>query len=273
MADPYIDPFETQLYGKFTREQLIEVCLGRIPGLDAMVQFAVAAQESADGAMAQVMASVQAPKPLDPAAVNAEASDVVLRFGRHLESHKKGTVDVAEFFRGDAPSALVRRRLTKLSAGVRHILSTLIRLHDKVREADHWIAELTPVTERLEALEKQQRAARVKQVDLGPAVEAGRQAWLGIYNANKLLVRGLLAHAGKSELLPLIFDDLAEIHRVGGVSDEVPADAPPDATDAVKAQAAAPPAATDAVKAQAAAPPDATDAVKAQAAAPQPPKS
>ncbi|MEO5725621.1 MAG: hypothetical protein ABI134_31045 [Byssovorax sp.] len=40
-------------------------------------------------------------------------------------------------------------------------------------------------------------------------------------------MRGLLAHIGKPELLPLIFDDLAEIHRVSGVAD----DAPPAAGD------------------------------------------
>jgi hypothetical protein len=30
VADPYIDPFETQLYGKFAREQMADVCLGKI---------------------------------------------------------------------------------------------------------------------------------------------------------------------------------------------------------------------------------------------------
>jgi hypothetical protein len=54
-------------------------------------------------------------------------------------------------------------------------------------------------------------------------VGAARDRWLGVYGANKLLIKGLLAHVGKPELLPLVFDDLAEIHRVPGVVDEPPA--------------------------------------------------
>ncbi len=37
MADPYIDPFETQLYGKFAREQMAAVCLGKIRDFDKAV--------------------------------------------------------------------------------------------------------------------------------------------------------------------------------------------------------------------------------------------
>jgi hypothetical protein len=222
MADPYIDPFETQIYGKFAREQMAAVCLGRVPELDPMVRFAIAAQKEADEAMAALIAKQPKAANLDPAEVIPAAADVIVRFGRHLESHKRGTVDPKDFFRGDVPSVLARRRLTKLSAGAAHILSKIGEHKATLREPDHWMAEFTEVVSKLQALEKQQRAAKVKQVDLGPEIEAGRQAWLAKYNANKLLVRGLLGHAGKPDLLPLIFDDLAEVHRVSGVSDEVP---------------------------------------------------
>ncbi len=224
MADPYIDPFETQLYGKFAREQMADVCVGKIPALDKMVQFAIAAQQSADEAMASVIA--KAPKPaaaVDPAAVIAEAGDVLVRFGSHIDSLKGRPIDPREFFRGDAPSVLARRRLTKLTAGVGHILVETKKSKSKIRDAAYWIGELEEVHGKLEALEKQQRASRVAQVELGPEVAAQRVLWLAVYGANKLLVRGLLAHSGKVELLPLIFDDLAEVHRVSGVSDEVPA--------------------------------------------------
>jgi len=222
MADPYIDPFETQLYGKFAREQMAEVCTGRVPALDAMVQFAIHTQESADAAMATVIAN--APKPLtavDAARVTAEAADVLVRFGSHLESLKGRPVDVGKVYRGDAPSVLARRRLTKLSAGVGHVLSEARTHRAAIRDADHWIGELESAETNLEALERQQRASRVAQVDLGPEVAAQRELWLATYNANKQLIRGLLAHVGKPELLPLIFDDLAEIHRAAGVTDEV----------------------------------------------------
>jgi len=237
MADPYIDPYETKLYGKFSREQMATVCIGKVPGLDHMVQFAISAQEKADGEMASVME--KAPKPptaVDPATVLAEAGDVLVRFGSHLDSLKGRPVDPSIFFRGDAPSALARRRLTKLTAGVGHALEETRKNQAKIRDGVYWVIELEDVHIKLEALEKQQRASKVAQVEIGPEVAAQRELWLATYSANKLLIRGLLGHYGKPELLPLIFDDLAEVHRVSGVSDAVPAAAgTPGATAPVAA--------------------------------------
>ena len=224
MADPYIDVFETKLYGKFAREQLTAVCLGKVAELDGLVHYAIARQEAADKAMSDVLAKQpKAAPPLDAEEVVADASDTLIRFGKHLESLKGRPVDLKDFFRGDAPSILARRRLTKLTAGVGHVLAEAKKQKARIRDADHWIADLKQVHGKLEALEKQQRASKVEKLELGPEVAAAREAWLAVYNANKLLVRGLLAHHGKPELLPLIFDDLAEVHRVSGVSDEVPA--------------------------------------------------
>ena len=74
-------------------------------------------------------------------------------------------------------------------------------------------------------------AARLQGRPGGDGARGGGAAvavlWLATYGANKLLIRGLLAHYGKPELLPLIFDDLAEVHRISGVSDAEP---PPDGT-------------------------------------------
>ena len=64
-------------------------------------------------------------------------------------------------------------------------------------------------------------------------------ARLAKHNAHKLLLRGLLSHRGKVELMPLIFDDLAEIHRVSGVSDEAPAGEPGQVIDAAPAEPSA----------------------------------
>ncbi len=223
MADPHIDGYETKLYGKFSCEQMATVCMGKVPSLDSMVQFAIAAQEKADADMASAIA--KAPKPaaaVDPATVLAEAGDVLVRFGSHIDSLKGRPVEPSVFFRGDAPSALARRRLTKLTAGVGHALDAAKKNEAKIRDGAYWIGELGEVHVKLEALEKQQRASKVAQVEMGPEVAAQRELWLATYGANKMLIRGLLAHFGKPELLPLIFDDLAEIHRVSGVSDAVP---------------------------------------------------
>jgi hypothetical protein len=169
------------------------------------------------------------PKPapaIDPAAVQEQARDVIVRFGYHIESLKGRPVDPETFFGRDAPSVLARRRLTKLTGAAAHILGQIKANKSKIRDAKIWIDDFTEVHSNLETLEKRQRAAKVDKVDLGPEIANERERWLGVYNANKLLIRGLLAHAGKPELMPLIFDDLAEVHRTTGTSDELPPDAP-----------------------------------------------
>ena len=75
-------------------------------------------------------------------------------------------------------------RITKLAAGVSHVLNELIRNKDKIREADYWIAELTDVSRRLWAHEDQQRVAKEHRVDFDPEIELGRKRWLAVYNAN-----------------------------------------------------------------------------------------
>jgi hypothetical protein len=230
MADPYIDPFETLIYGKFAREQMKDVCLGKVAKLDGMVAFAIAEQKKADESMQEALERQPKPAPpLDAASVLDEARDVVVRFGSHLDSLKGRPVDPKLFFRGEAPSVLARRRLTKLAGSLRHILATAKAHEAVIRDAAAWIDEIREASKKLDALEKQQRAARVERVDLGPELGAAREAWLGVYNANKSLIRGLLAHAGKPELMPLVFDDLAEVHRAGGVSDALPEEAAPEA--------------------------------------------
>jgi hypothetical protein len=222
MADPYIDQFETLIYGKFAREQLAAVLVGKIPELDGMVQYALKRQQAVDDDMTTALANQPAPPVLDAAKTLAEAGDTLVRFGAHIESLKGHPLDLKTFFRGDAPSVLARRRLTKLAAGAGYVLDEAKKNQAQIRDASYWIDELTTIYTDLQALEKQQRATKVAQVEMGPEVAAARLRWLDVYNANKLLVRGMLAHYGKAELLPLIFDDLAEVHRVAGVSDEVP---------------------------------------------------
>lgn len=234
MADTNITPFETKIYGKFAREQMAVVLIGLVPGLDKMVEFAIAEQAKADHTMADLLARQPLPPVLDADAIIDDARDVVVRFGAHIDSLKGRPVDAKLFFRGDAPSTLARRRLTKLTAALGHIVDEFDKHKDKIRDQAHWRTELKKSFEDLSALEKQQRALKVEKVVLVPEVVAGRDVWLHIYTANKNLVRGLLGHAGKPELLPLIFDDLAEVHRASGVSDELPpgtGDAAPDGAE------------------------------------------
>lgn len=227
MADPYIDPFETRLYGKFSREQMATVLLGMVPALDDTVKFAISSQLAADQAMSDILDHQPKPPVLDSATVLDNARDVIVRFGAHLESMKGRPVDPKLFFRGEAPSVIARRRLTKLAGALGYIVEEFAKHKQNIRDEAHWAAELQQAFDDLSALEKQQRSTKVDKAMLVPEVAEGRKAWLHVYNANKNLIRGVLGYAGKPELLHLIFDDLAETHRAQGVSDDPPAVEPP----------------------------------------------
>ncbi|MBK8256994.1 MAG: hypothetical protein IPK82_30505 [Polyangiaceae bacterium] len=229
MADPYIDQFETQVYGKYCRDQMQKVCLGRLPKLDGMVEFAIAEQARADADMKAVLD--KQPKPVsteDAAALLEEARDTVIRFGAYLNSLKGYPVSPKVFFRGEAPSELARKRLVKLAAALEHIAAEIPK-HEAIKDPS-WAKDFKTLSKKLETLKGAQQDAKVEKADLGPEVAAQREKWLAVYNANKLLIRGLLAHAGKSDLLPLIFDDLAEVHRAQGVTDALPTPGDPNPT-------------------------------------------
>ncbi|MFO0649985.1 MAG: hypothetical protein U0326_27440 [Polyangiales bacterium] len=224
MADPYIDPGETLLYGAFACEQMKDVCIGKVPGLDEMVRFAIRSQSEANGAMKAVLDRQPKVKPAegDPA---AEMRDYCVRFGKHIEAHRK-PVPLSEFFGGDPPSVAGRRRLHKLVNLAGEMITAIEKHRTAIRDHKHWLDELRPLHEQLDALERDERAAKRTAAELGPEIRAARESWLAVYTANKALITGLLRHAGQLSMMPLIFDDLAEVHRVAGVVD-APEPTPP----------------------------------------------
>jgi len=236
MADPYIDQYETLIYGKYAREQMEKVCLGRVTELDGMVKFAIAQQTKADTDMKVVLDKQPKPASLEDAAkVLEEARDIVVRFGSYLNSLKGHPVSPRVFFRNENPSDIARKRLVKLAGTVQHIAAEIPK-HSAITDPT-WANDFDALSKKLEALKIAQANAKLVKADLGPEVAAQRDKWLAVYNANKLLVRGLFAHIAKPELLPHVFDDLAETHRAAGVSDDVPP-AEGTATNGAKAPAA-----------------------------------
>lgn len=226
MSDPHIDQFETLIYGSYACEQMEKVCLGRIKDLDPMVKFAVAQQTKADADMKAALDKQPKPASVEAAAeVLAEARDMVVRFGSYLNSLKGYPVSPKLFFRNESPSEVARRRLVKLAAAVEHIANEIPK-HDAVKDPT-WAKDFKAVSKKLDALKSAQQDSKLEKADLGPEVAAARERWLATYNANKLLIRGLLAHAGKPDLMSLIFDDLAEVHRAAGVTDAAPTPAEP----------------------------------------------
>lgn len=225
MSDPHIDQFETLIYGSYACEQMEKVCLGRIKDLDPMVKYAIAQQKQADADMKAALDKQPKPAGVEAAAeVLAEARDTIVRFGAYLNSLKGYPVSPRLFFRSESPSEVARRRLVKLAAAVEHIVSEISK-HAAITDPA-WAKDFKAAHKKLEALKSAQQDSKVEKADLGPEVAVQRERWLATYNANKQLIRGLLAHAGKPDLLPLIFDDLAEAHRAAGVTDADTAPSP-----------------------------------------------
>lgn len=55
MADPFIDPEETQSYGAHVREQMAAVVSGLVPELDGAIAYCIERQTTADAAMKAIL--------------------------------------------------------------------------------------------------------------------------------------------------------------------------------------------------------------------------
>lgn len=230
MADSYIDPRETLIYGVFARDQLAAVCLGLVPALDGAVKFAISEQAKADATMKDALNRQPAALAIEGDPL-AEARDSLVRFGKYVESIKGSPVALSAFFDRDAPSTAARRRLTKLVALVKHVATTIEAHKTHLRDHKTWLEEFRGHHETLSSLEHASRDQKLAGAMLRPELAAARDAWLAVYTANKALITGLLRHAGRAELLPLVFDDLAEHHRAAGVTDAAPTPAPAPVDD------------------------------------------
>ena len=138
MADPYIDPEETQAYGLFAREQMAGVCLGMVPAFDGAIQYCIAEQKKADVAMKAALDAHPAKPPTaaDEAAVG-EARDAIVRFGNYLGSIKGKPVELSVFFGRDVPSVFARRRMVKLVAAPQVVLGEDRRAKKLANLRDH----------------------------------------------------------------------------------------------------------------------------------------
>lgn len=230
MADTFIDYDETRVYGDYTIEQVTRLVAGRLREFDPALQFALTslraatdivaghlhAARSANPALHTLMAAREAPM--------REGRDTLLRFARHLESHRAGQLPYERFF-VDSPETLSHRGTGRLLAAFDHVLGTLDEHRASVRECDHWRAELSSAREALEHVVTHDRALRAHDVTT-PALAAAREHWLTVYDATKHLVAAVLSLSGAALALDEIFDDLAATHRAEGAFDDVVPDEP-----------------------------------------------
>ena len=89
----------------------------------------------------------------------------------------------------------------------------------------------------LQLLSSRVKKARSLRQEMTPEVGAAYDNWQTTYRAAKHQVEAVLLLCGKTSMMSLVFDDLAEVHQVAGVSDgEAPAEtAAPTAEVATRA--------------------------------------
>ena len=229
MADPSIDNQETLSYGDFAAAQIAALLVGLDPAFDGALTAAAARITAATDAMRAALQKagqidVVTYKPQDGAADPvADARDVLRRFVSYADSRAGGHAIVKKVLGGEAPSTVLRRRPTKLAGVLGQALEVIAQHQAELPEHAQWAAAIGGAKGALDDLNKSVRQSRTERRDATPEVAAARAEWLKVYGAAKLVAEGVLRYRDKVALLPEVFDDLAEVHRAPGVSDEAPA--------------------------------------------------
>jgi hypothetical protein len=230
MSDRYIDQFETIAYGPFAVAQIEAVVIPLDPEfkkplkhLAARIAEATAAMEATLKAAGEVEVVTYKAAADDPVAA---ARDVLRRAVKYTESRPDGDRLAAAVLKGETLTTVIRRRPAKLIASLGHAISGFESNKKHLPEHATWIAHLVSARDTLDLLDKKVRSSRVERRAMTPEVTAARNEWLKVYGAAKLIVEGVLKLHNKVGLLPEVFDDLAEVHRVSGVTDEVSSPSP-----------------------------------------------
>lgn len=236
MADPYIDKYETLVYGKFAASQILALVVGLDPDLDGALQVvsgritaATAAMEAAlkkSGDLEIVTYAAAGAGPGDPV---AEGRRVLRQVVAYASSRDQGDAIVAELLHGENLSTVVKRRPVKLAGALESALKGVDKHKASLPEHADWVAKLTAAKAALDSLNELVRKARTSRRMMTPEIAEARDAWLLMYGSAKDIVQGVLRGKKKLAMLPEVFDDLAEVHRVPGVSDE-PVASPADVT-------------------------------------------
>lgn len=238
MSDSYIDQYETQAYGPFAVSQIEELVLPLDADFKkplAAVARRLAAATEAMGAAMRKAGALEATTFKSGASAGAHADplaagrDVMRRLVKYAESRPSGSALAAKILQNQTLTTVLRRRPAKLVGSMTHALGVIEQHKRELPEHKAWAADLKAVRDALDALTKSVRKTRLARRAMTPEVRAARAEWLKVYGAAKLLVECVLRLHDKVHLMPEVFDDLAEVHRVAGVTDSAAeADADPE---------------------------------------------
>ncbi|MFT3773316.1 MAG: hypothetical protein QM820_48675 [Minicystis sp.] len=230
MSDPYIDKLETLLYGRFAASQILLLVVGLDSDLDPAVKIMSARITAATDAMEAALKKAGDMEIVTYAAAGSTPADPVAEARRALrqaisyaESRDDGAAIVADMLNDENMSTVLKRRPVKLAGALGDAIKGIEKHKASLKEAADWTAKLTAAQGALEKLNQNVRKARTDRRAMTPEIAAAREAWLVAYTSAKDIVSGVLRQRGKLSMLSEVFDDLAEVHRVAGVTDDTSA--------------------------------------------------
>jgi hypothetical protein len=229
MADNYIDQQETLGYGEFAARQIKSVVVGLDPAFDSVAEELAARIGKATKSMEKALQKAgelpavtftgTAAEGKDPV---KDAGDVLSKLVKYADSREGGDAIVEDILGGDKLGTIKRRRPAKLVHALDTALRALAKHKDALPEHEKWTADVSAARAELAALDSAVRASRNERKAMTPAVAKARDKWLRVYGAAKLVVQGILRLHDAEDRMSDVFDDLAEVHRVTGVTDEPP---------------------------------------------------
>ncbi len=227
MADPYIDQFETVAYGKFAVGQILSLVVGLDADADPFIKTIASRLLSDTESMWTALSKVGSLEVVtysaeDSAAIVDQGKSTLRRLVAYADSRTNGDEILHDILQGDTMSVVLRRRPVKIAAALELALTAIKKHQASLPEHATWAQTVTEAHAALVALNGNVRKARTDRRGMTPEVDVARSTWLKRYSSTKLIIRGILEPMGKGDMMPEIFDDLAETHRAQGVYDDTP---------------------------------------------------
>jgi len=225
VSDNYIDHYETVAYGRFAVTQILDLVVGLDVPADDFVKLVAQRLSDETDTMSKSLTKVGALDSVTYTAASsvtivAESRSVLKRFVSYAQSRSNGDTIVRDALDGASVSSVIHRRPVKLAAALEHALKMIGKHKASLPEHKQWMTDMTAAYTALASLNGRVRKARVERRSMTPEVATARSNWLVRYASTKLLIEGILKPLGKTSMMPEIFDDLAEVHRAPGVSDD-----------------------------------------------------
>lgn len=212
MTDRYIDQDETLIYGAHAVEKLRSVVRGKIPELDAAVDYVAAHLEGATSAMRAALAgardtdTTKRESTRGKAPVLTDALAFLGRFSSHLDAQPQA--DRVRYFGAAGTVTSIGRAGPRVLLAVQHIATELAESNAGVSAAADWAAQASALATSLATSLQHASSARTARRELTPAVENLRAAWLLAYGVAKKQSLVVLELSGHADLQSEIFYDL-----------------------------------------------------------------